>query len=294
MTKRQLIDEIVTINHTASPRFLAKFGDAELCEYLAHLRVLSTPRLSGNAERYEKYFRDCPTIPATRPQWRTDPDRVEEVVADDLADVDQADEETYALRDADDLAEGAVSPAEREQLFADPVEEDQTEPPSEPEGVEEEFGEALPLAPADEDFDRAADAFRDVAATRRDEYAPDPTGSLGFADSPQDADTHPAEHAEPPSEADLAAETDAEVLAAAETDTQPEAEAQAPPEVDAITEVRTKADQEAPAEPRPAPAGQPPRPRRQSRSAIAAAATAADRPTPLFERNDDQTESWLY
>lgn len=38
MTKRQLIDEIRTINQTADPAFLARFPDGELDEYLRHLR----------------------------------------------------------------------------------------------------------------------------------------------------------------------------------------------------------------------------------------------------------------
>ena len=61
MTKRQLIDEIVSINPTAEPGFLARFEDGQLDEYLCHLRVLRTPRLTGNPGPYEKYF------PATEP-----------------------------------------------------------------------------------------------------------------------------------------------------------------------------------------------------------------------------------
>jgi hypothetical protein len=56
MTKRQLIDEILERNSTADPGFLARFDDEDLDDYLTNLRRLQAPRLSGNAERYEKYF----------------------------------------------------------------------------------------------------------------------------------------------------------------------------------------------------------------------------------------------
>jgi len=64
MTKRQLIDEIVTINRSARPAFLARFDDPELDEYLQHLRWAQTPRLSGEAHRYDHYFDGCPTTSA--------------------------------------------------------------------------------------------------------------------------------------------------------------------------------------------------------------------------------------
>ena len=44
MTKRQLIDEIVSLNHSAEPAFLARFQDAELDQYLGRLRVIGLPR----------------------------------------------------------------------------------------------------------------------------------------------------------------------------------------------------------------------------------------------------------
>jgi len=56
MTKRQLIDEIMGINRSAEPEFLARFSDEELNEYLEHLQVLRTPRLSGDPHRYDAYF----------------------------------------------------------------------------------------------------------------------------------------------------------------------------------------------------------------------------------------------
>jgi len=60
MTKRQLIDEIVCINHSAQPGFLAQFSDGELDEYLHHLHRLRTPRLSGDIHRYDRYFENVP------------------------------------------------------------------------------------------------------------------------------------------------------------------------------------------------------------------------------------------
>ncbi len=43
MTKRQLIDEIVSINRSAEAGFLAEFSDGELVEYLDSLRGTYKP-----------------------------------------------------------------------------------------------------------------------------------------------------------------------------------------------------------------------------------------------------------
>jgi hypothetical protein len=56
MTKRQIIDEILTLNRSAEPGFLARFDDSDLGDYLQHLRLAQTPRLTGDASRYDKYF----------------------------------------------------------------------------------------------------------------------------------------------------------------------------------------------------------------------------------------------
>jgi hypothetical protein len=56
MTKRQMIDEILTVNKTAAPAFLARFDETELTRYLQHLNVLKTPRLFGDPHRFDKYF----------------------------------------------------------------------------------------------------------------------------------------------------------------------------------------------------------------------------------------------
>ena len=57
MTKRQLIDQIITINRSAEPGFLARFDDEDLRDYLDHLLVVLEPRLTGETHRYEEYFR---------------------------------------------------------------------------------------------------------------------------------------------------------------------------------------------------------------------------------------------
>ncbi len=44
MTKRELISEIMEINQTAGPDFLADFADNELDDYLEHLRESRKPR----------------------------------------------------------------------------------------------------------------------------------------------------------------------------------------------------------------------------------------------------------
>ena len=111
MTKREMIDEILSINLSAEPRFLARFADDQISEYLTHLRVLATPRLTGSADRYDKYFRDLPKV-AARPQWRTDIEHAEEVLADELDEADQADD--YCLEE---------QPAEQDAVAAGPGDE---------------------------------------------------------------------------------------------------------------------------------------------------------------------------
>jgi hypothetical protein len=143
MTKRELIDKIVAINKSASPSFLARFDDVQLDEYLAHLRVLETPRLSGSARKYEKYFRNCPTIHAPRPLWRTDSAAVEEIAAEEL-DGEEPPAEEFEAEPVEEFAEGfveqPVGPAEREQLYVESMDaevEDEEELACEPEAPDE-------------------------------------------------------------------------------------------------------------------------------------------------------------
>ncbi len=67
MTKRQLIDVIVSINRSATPTFLAEFDRGQLDEYLRHLQWGHSPRLSGDPHRFDHYFDKCPTVAVAEP-----------------------------------------------------------------------------------------------------------------------------------------------------------------------------------------------------------------------------------
>ncbi len=56
MTKRQLIDEIVSINKSAPAAFLAGFDDGELNEYLEHLKFAQEPKPSVDSGKYDNFF----------------------------------------------------------------------------------------------------------------------------------------------------------------------------------------------------------------------------------------------
>ena len=88
MTKRQLVDEIVSINQSAKPGFLAKFDDVELDEYLQHLLLAQSPRLTGDPHRYDHYFAGCPAVAAAAPQ----PDEPDPLFDTDRGDQDGQDE----------------------------------------------------------------------------------------------------------------------------------------------------------------------------------------------------------
>lgn len=70
MTKRQMIDEIISMNQTAKPGFLARFDDIDLDEYLRHLREKRVSRLSGDASRYQRYFTTAQPAAASVPLAR--------------------------------------------------------------------------------------------------------------------------------------------------------------------------------------------------------------------------------
>jgi hypothetical protein len=96
MTKRQLIDDIRTMNHSAHPSFLARFESDDLQRYLDHLHVARKPRLSGDPHRYDRYFQfnTEPYAPAVAQETEEAP-----VVAEEPADVidfafEPVDEET--------------------------------------------------------------------------------------------------------------------------------------------------------------------------------------------------------
>jgi hypothetical protein len=67
MTKRQIIDDILLLNRSAKPAFLARFDSEELDAYLRHLQLAQTPRLSCMEGQYAKYFQNVPAIGATEP-----------------------------------------------------------------------------------------------------------------------------------------------------------------------------------------------------------------------------------
>ncbi len=51
MTKRQTIDQILNMNRSAKPEFLAQFDQEDLDEYLRHLHIARSPRLcTGSGE----------------------------------------------------------------------------------------------------------------------------------------------------------------------------------------------------------------------------------------------------
>lgn len=76
MTKRELIDEIRAINRSADPGFLAQFDDADLDDYLRHLRVVRQPRPMQLA-RSAAWRSGCGPrldVAAAAPAEATDPD----------------------------------------------------------------------------------------------------------------------------------------------------------------------------------------------------------------------------
>ena len=99
MTKRQLIDEIVSMNQTADPEFLSQFKDQELDNYLEHLRFARKPRLSGDRHRYDKYF-ESPTVKRSKSADKTEnaqkPPPEEDIAAAAAKAMDDKDEPPFA------------------------------------------------------------------------------------------------------------------------------------------------------------------------------------------------------
>ena len=67
MTKRQLIDEIRTLNETADPAFLARFEDGDLDEYLRHLRWRGRPSSREPWSRANRSLRPAQAEPEEAP-----------------------------------------------------------------------------------------------------------------------------------------------------------------------------------------------------------------------------------
>jgi len=55
MSKRQLIDEIRSVNRTALPEFLSRFDEVDLHDYLQHLIRSQAPRMQGRSVREGRY-----------------------------------------------------------------------------------------------------------------------------------------------------------------------------------------------------------------------------------------------
>lgn len=136
MTKRQMIDEIVTLNHTAKPAFLARFNEVDLNEYLEQLLNLRKPSLSGDARQYAKYFGQNTTVfqapPASTPQQDGSPELQDE----------QARPELLAVALAPAALEPVTSEVEVQEELAAPVCE-QPEEMAAVEVVTSDFGQVL-------------------------------------------------------------------------------------------------------------------------------------------------------
>jgi hypothetical protein len=117
MTKRQVIDEIVAINSSAPPAFLARFSEAELEAYLRHLQLARTPRRAGSWRQYGTYFQESPPAPVRNVQ----PQYVHEPPAD--ADAATA---PSATENADPYEPAEPAPQVREEPHPRPVRPVQT------------------------------------------------------------------------------------------------------------------------------------------------------------------------
>lgn len=69
MSKRQLIDEIICMNRTAKPEFLAGFREIELERYLRQLQSARTSPLTGDWMRFAKYFAGVDNIASSEAQY---------------------------------------------------------------------------------------------------------------------------------------------------------------------------------------------------------------------------------
>jgi len=65
MTKRDLIDRIIHLNPTAEPAFLARFDDADLAEYLEHLRWVVPPSGPGYRRTDPLVVHSAPPVGST-------------------------------------------------------------------------------------------------------------------------------------------------------------------------------------------------------------------------------------
>jgi hypothetical protein len=187
MTKRQLIDEIVVLNQTAKPAFLAKFNDGALSDYLHHLLQSRRPRLFGDSHRYDKYF--VKDTPAPVSQRHT---AVEETVAAESAAITVS--ETPQPLPAEETVAAHLEPAAR---VAEPVVADVQEDVA-ADGNAEEAGEStdltygytfLPSVHSHDDEDDSEDLGISPADDHADEQRETVSASLaaGDQDRPKDS-----------------------------------------------------------------------------------------------------------
>ena len=78
MTKRELIDEIMVLNHSAAPSFLAEFDDGDLSEYLANLIAVRGSRPLADSRRGESRFNEHPRPAASADGADSFPARTED------------------------------------------------------------------------------------------------------------------------------------------------------------------------------------------------------------------------
>jgi len=184
MTKRQLIDQIVTVNHTAEPGFLALFNDQDLQDYLDHLRVVDQPRLTGETFRYEKYF-SVQAVPAEP----AEPDVEAEIAATATAVADPPANEQigvdegglWAAREADD--EPVAEPAD--EGFA--YETDYT-PPAVAE-TEPETSDVDEYPAAESDYDAPEPAEEDEPSFDAEPVAVGQYAESSFAETEEDMES---------------------------------------------------------------------------------------------------------
>ena len=196
MTKRQLIDEIVGINRTAEPRFLARFDDEELGQYLDHLRRAQTPRLSGDPHRYDKYFRNLPTV-GCRPSRQGAVAAVFDADAAAPTDRDPGGADIRAVPQSswpreDDLPE-APAVAERDQDDEPTAVTTASEPPPR-QGLFAWADPRVPLETRDETEAEAfddADALDEAAEDDIVEEAPETAPDTPESDSDEEDDIEP-------------------------------------------------------------------------------------------------------
>ncbi len=125
MTKRQLIDEIICINKTADPAFLANFSDEELQEYLSHLRRFASPLAprAGRRRSTSASSANPSASWATRPAPQPQPLRVDDPDPDEddpprvtVASQDDPDPPRDGTYVPEPYFEGPLAPEDRPEL----------------------------------------------------------------------------------------------------------------------------------------------------------------------------------